>query len=1020
MDIGHVIDNSDRQQIVPNTESKSNISNVEKCENIDNLHWFNLHNNDEKYVNVDQSVRLLHLNIRSIYNKINQLEVLLENYKSKVDILCFSEHWLTKLQLETAVINDFEMTANFIREGQKGGGVCIYVRTGMKFKYKIRKDINQMAIEREFEICAIEVTSPKPFIIITLYRAPDVNSKEEFLDKIESLLTYVSKNETNVILIGDYNYNVMDNKLKYMLQDTVSICDFKILNTQTTRTNYKLSGNSETCIDIALTNCDSIVFEENVELGLSDHLGQILCIQQYCKIENNKKESKQRSFRKCQIESFTIEMSKVRWDEIYRYTDLNDIFETFMNIFMDKFNEAFPYKRINRSNQCKSNNSNAWYDDELKEMAHQLRNLLNTYKLSSNICDKKRYNNFKRKYEKAILTAKRNYNANNILKSIDKSKAAWKLINLNKTAKVNKSNDIQLNIDDELITSQQEVSLLFNDYFSDIVKKLLTDREKTRPTSNQRDSPNIDRLVHNIFLAPMTKKEFYEITDKVCKKFSAGYDEIPASILKTIVSFIAEPFIFMINESFVQGIFPELLKNVIVKPCFKNGDKTLLENYRPLAILSVFSKIFEMAMCNRILKFLHKFQILNTAQHGFTKGKSTISAICNFITNIFNSIEDHKQTFGIFYDFSKAFDTVNHSILLEKLNNMGISGLANKWIESFLKDRKQIVQLNSETESYKSNEVIINVGVPQGSTISPLLFILFTNDITSYVNKGSLTLFADDTTHFISAVKDEIVNVSRSAVQQLENWCLNNDLFLNKKKTVLLQFSTKRTVIESSPLITIEGTSIHEQQDTKFLGLIVDNTLDWEKHISNVCQKVASGCYLVKRIMNLCNFETAKIVYFAYIQSRLQYGIILWGNSQHANRLFILQKKAIRYLARASTNPCSDIYCKDSCSVLFKKFKIMTLPSLYIFMSIMYVYENKNALITNKDVHDYFTRGKDNIHIKKHNLKMTDKCPEYAGSIFYNNLPNYIKQESGVRFKLTLKNYLIDKCFYKVNDFFQF
>ena len=216
----------------------------------------------------------------------------------------------------------------------------------------------------------------------------------------------------------------------------------------------------------------------------------------------------------------------------------------------------------------------------------------------------------------------------------------------------------------------------------------------------------------------------------------------------------------MINESFLQGIFPEILKNVIVKPCYKNGDKMFLENYRPLAILPVFSKIFEMAMCNRIIKFINKLKILNTSQHGFTKGKSTISAICNFITNIYNSIEEHNQNLGIFYDFSKAFDTVNHSILLEKLNSMGISGLANKWIESFLKDRKQIVQMKSDGESFNSKSITINVGVPQGSTIALLLFILFTNDITSYVNKGSLTLFADDTTHFISAVKEDIVNVS--------------------------------------------------------------------------------------------------------------------------------------------------------------------------------------------------------------------------------------------------------------------
>ena len=606
-----------------------------------------------------------------------------------------------------------------------------------------------------------------------------------------------------------------------------------------------------------------------------------------------------------------------------------------------------------------------------------------------------------------------------ILNANDKSKAAWNLINSNRMSKkCASSEDIHVNFEGKEITSQQEVSTLLNDYFSSIVNKLITERDNNCNQHSYKKVHNKSkRLPHNIFLAPMTTKEFYEITDKVCKKFSAGFDDVPASILKTIVTFLAEPLIFIINQSFLQGKFPDVLKKAIIKPCFKNGDRTCLGNYRPLAILSVFSKIFEMAMCSRILSFLNKYKIFNASQHGFIQGKSTISAICTFVTDVLNSIDEHNQTYGIFYDFSKAFDTVNHSILLNKLNNMGISGLANKWIESFLKDRIQIVQIRGANGTFKSNEVIVNVGVPQGSTIAPLLFILFTNYITANVNNGSLTLFADDTTHFISSNKEEIVQISRTAVLELEDWCVNNDLFLNKSKTILMQFGTKNGKLNSSPLIQLGGTSIREKDCTKFLGLIIDNKLDWGKHIHEVGLKVASGCFLIKRVLELCDFNTAKLVYFAYIHSRLQYGIILWGSSPHASRLFILQKKALRILAKASFNPCAEVFYKDSCRLLFKKFKILTLPSLYIYMTIMYVVNNKNKLLLNSEVHSHNTRSLKDIHIKKHSLKMSDRCPIYAGSLFYNKLPNYIKVDNILHFKVALKEFLIDKCIYNINEF---
>ena len=203
--------------------------------------------------------------------------------------------------------------------------------------------------------------------------------------------------------------------------------------------------------------------------------------------------------------------------------------------------------------------------------------------------------------------------------------------------------------------------------------------------------------------------------------------------------------------SFQTGCFPDILKIAKLIPLFKSGDSVNIGNYRPLAILSVFSKIFEEAFCSRMVNFLMKFSKLNMCQHGFMKGKSTSTAIAGFVTQVVEALDTNENVFGVFYDFSKAFDSVNHEKLLMKLNALGISGVASDWIRSFLLNRKQVVEIINNEGIHHSSTEITNIGVPQGSIIAPYLFIIYTNDISEYVDRGSLLLYADDTTHLLTS-----------------------------------------------------------------------------------------------------------------------------------------------------------------------------------------------------------------------------------------------------------------------------
>jgi Reverse transcriptase (RNA-dependent DNA polymerase) len=393
---------------------------------------------------------------------------------------------------------------------------------------------------------------------------------------------------------------------------------------------------------------------------------------------------------------------------------------------------------------------------------------------------KARYLIRQHQYTACLRDAKKKYNCMKIKAATNRQKAAWQLINNNKKGSENREIAGILKDDRGVTIANRDVSNCFNEYFSSNIADLI----KTRGKPCNRVSTPWQKRSQNIFLYPMSGKEFYETIQKVTRKRSAGYDEIPCHILKKIAGFIANPLMHIVNESTSQGIFPERLKKVVVIPCFKNGDRTKKENYRPIALTSVFSKVIELAIHRRISNFISQFELMNSAQHGFIKNRSTTTALVEFVEKIMNTIDNREEVLGIFYDCTKAFETLNHDLLLFKLHQLGIAGVANNWVKSFLKDRIQIVQTHDNVRSYLSGEVAMeNIGVPQGAIISPLLFVLFTNDLSENVSVGSVTLYADDTTHHVSDKSSNIVKAGREAVREIQDYSEKNDLFLNKKKS---------------------------------------------------------------------------------------------------------------------------------------------------------------------------------------------------------------------------------------------
>ena len=317
---------------------------------------------------------------------------------------------------------------------------------------------------------------------------------------------------------------------------------------------------------------------------------------------------------------------------------------------------------------------------------------------------------------------------------------------------------------------------------------------------------------------------------------SAGEDGICNNLLKAVSEFITTPLTYIFTLSFLKGTYPDSLKNALIIPLFKKGDRNAVENYRPISLLPCIGKILEIIVNDRLTGFLEKYNLLHNCQHGFRKSFSTDTALSQFIHNIQLSLDRNLTTMGLYVDFTKAFDCVNHQILIEKLHRYGIRGVALDWFTSYLSNRSQKVQLHNATFSSLRS---VDCGVPQGSILGPTLFIIYANDLHLYLQKLPNVLqiyYADDSNFLITGNSlQEVASIATGLLQSITLWCNKNRLVINNDKTTHMLFRKRYSSFENSLNISLSISS-------KLLGVVVDNTLSWTSHIDYICGKLTKVC----------------------------------------------------------------------------------------------------------------------------------------------------------------------------------
>ncbi len=549
--------------------------------------------------------------------------------------------------------------------------------------------------------------------------------------------------------------------------------------------------------------------------------------------------------------------------------------------------------------------------------------------------------------------------------------------------------------------SEVEIKIVaeqFNQYYTQVGVNMASN------ITVQACAPVVDDAAHardtRLIFHPVTEDEVRSIVLSLRGGSAPGYCGISAAFLKDNIDHFIIPLQYIINCSLDQGVFPEAFKMAKVSPIYKSGCKRELKNYRPISLLSVFSKVLEKVVKFQFMQYLESNQILVSCQYGFRSGKSTSHALFDLNKKLYESINSNKKSLIIFMDLAKAFDSLDRTNLLKKLNLLGVQGCSYNWFQSYLSNRKQFVSLMSK---YKSSSSPIEYGVIQGSTLGPPLFLTYINNISKIQTWGNLFLFADDAALLVIGESwKEVYDRAESDMRKLKLWFDQNTLTLNISKTKCMAVSLRdvaevdmKNIKVHTCSLTAVACSCQEitmERNYKYLGVIIDNKLKWKDHISYTNNRIRKLMYFFVRFSEFLTFDEIRVVYFAYVQSILEGEILAWGGSYRSTLepLLTTQKAIIKIALKRNRRFPSD--------EIFKEMKVLDVRQLYLKNLLTFIHCNYDNIFKTTS-HIYTTRYAMNMGITTPVTNKTFSTTNsfYNAHMLYRNIPNDLKDPTSCK-----------------------
>ena len=925
--------------------------------------------NECDYVHLDElkhisniKFGIAQLNVRSLQSKIINIKNTITELETAgvfLQILSLCETYLNPDKEQLCHLNGYHFECNN-RKTKRGGGVGLYIRDTLT--YSRRKDL-EIFLEGRFETLVVEIEYHKTkFICCSLYRPPNtslLDFKNTYTDWVDKL----KQEHKGILICGDFNIDLLKTENKYSNEFMDYNLSRQLIPSITKPT--RITKSSATLIDNIMlsrefsTHYDSYILADE----LSDHCMCITMIGQ-SKLRLSRKISKEhikiREYNSKNVDAVKEELSNVNWSELANLTS-NEAFDVFHNKLNIAVDACMPTKEIIVTS--KKRIREPWVTSGLRKASVNLSKL---YKksLSSNI-DMKLYKEKRQLLQKLKRNARFIYFNEKFYKFKGNSCKVWNLINCILGKKNNKKDFIDmLRERDKTIENQQEISDIFAIHFATIGKKLADKMINTK--MDDKDPIQINSL----YLRPVIEHDIDKIICNLKPKSSSGYDGHSNVLLKDISTAILLPLSICINKSMREGVFPNSMKLAVVTPLYKANEPYFVTNYRPISLLLTVSKIYEKVFHERLMNFLEMNDIFFNRQFGFRKGHSTETAVQTLVGEVLSNFEKKKKTGALYLDLSKAFDTINHDMLLRRLECMGVRGEAHNWLKSYLSDRSLIVKIKGKTGDVLSKQCNVNSGCPQGSVLGPTLYCCFTNFMYKYLEKCNCICYADDTTIYFSASNvNEITKALEHDILILIKWFSNNLLSLNPAKTQFQIFSMSR--VNRTYEINVGNIMIKNSKTVKVLGLLLDETLSWDDHCEDLCKKLSKSKYLLLASKHMMPIDVRKIFYYSHFYSHLTYGIGIWGSmakQKKLNAIYILQKKIIRVIVNAKYNAHSD--------PLFKQMNILPLEHVIELELLKFAYKLKHSLLPiplenlmktgNKTTSTIVTRNRDMPIIQPH------------------------------------------------------
>lgn len=841
----------------------------------------------------ENGLSCIFLNIRAVKKNLEQFKGYLKKVIEEIDVICLCEVNISKRRLKKGLVcmewfhmNGFTVEKK-IREQKKGGGLFMYIREELRYKVNI--------IETNFcENLAITLETGRGQIEIVLIYRPPKKSKQEFFKEFKEKVL-VDKKGKSVIIMGDFNLKFMNRNLdETEFFDNVASAGLDIgvegftreVIEKTKQGTLKLKQSSPDNMLIGLNKeyCSKTAIIEN---KISDHY------MLSCKVMEERAELREKpneKIEKIDAKKLNEELQKIDWIELSERKSVTEMYEGMKEVIQLAYDKA--KKKVKAKNERKKED-NPWITNEIIEKMKKRDALFRKWKkwLYSEYY-REQYNKLRNEVNHDIKKAKDKYYKGKLQQGKNDGRKTWKVINeiVGRKSKT----DIDQTIHTNFIKNGKSVESVVNEMateFSEEIKRLKHTCDKTLSEETKEEVKMSARI------GKPTMSEVEKLLDSMDGKKGAGIDGIRMKDLKAcnpdIVIFLRN----FIHLSLETASIPKDLKKAIIRPIFKGGEKEAYSNYRPISILSSLHKITEKYVASVLTKYLSENELINKQQFGFQKGKNTAQLLGKFCNETYEAMDKGQYSLCLFVDFKKAFDTLPHAQILKSLEKIGVRGTLYEWIKEYLRERSYAVKVNKEI----SEEMCVESGVPQGSYLGPLLYIIFTNSLANLLTKKRVQfyMYADDTAVVVRGLSAAVTyKKMQQVITLLQKWAHDNSIVINKKKTcqMMIKHYKKKVRGAFDDLVFHDLDCLHSMSDqaarekckckeevvkekcVKYLGVLIDERMGWERQVKNVCDKLRRCLVAVSRMGGKASPKIKKLVYQSLGESHVNYAIAAWGN----------------------------------------------------------------------------------------------------------------------------------------------